>query len=52
MVVVITYFDREANKELVSHGVDLETNQTVILPPCTPQECGARWNPTMREWVL
>lgn len=37
---------------MVSHGYDLETDQTCPLPSVHPRELGARFDNELQEWVL
>lgn len=50
MIVLITY--RKRGQLLVSHGVDSETLQNVVLPQETPQALGATFNADVDEWVI
>jgi hypothetical protein len=37
---------------LVSHGVDEDTLETVVLPPVSPSEVGVRFDSKLGEYVL
>jgi hypothetical protein len=51
MIIVITY--KEADKIMVSHGVDIDTLQNIILPQIWIKELdGAIFDPSIREYVL
>lgn len=61
MIICVTaWFDkydkfgyRTGEKEfLVSHGVDSETDENIILPFQHPEEIGAKYNYDIGEWVL
>jgi hypothetical protein len=60
VVIVEKYKEVDANgiptgyiKTGVSHGVDLDTLRTVVLPPASSaMELGAVWNDCINEWVL
>lgn len=56
MIVVITTKERNPRtgreQVVVSHGIDLATDQTVILPCETPEALGAVFNPEMGEYIL
>jgi hypothetical protein len=39
-------------ENIVSHGVDLDTDKTVILPFEQPLALGAVYNDKLGEWVL
>lgn len=40
------------NQSIVSHGVDLDTGNTVILPAEAPESIGAVLHPQLGEFVL
>lgn len=56
MIIVITI--REKNKRtgqeelIVSHGINLHTGKTVILPCESPKQIGAKFNIAIGEYVL
>ena len=50
MIVLITY--KENGKEYVSHGIDFNTMNNVVLPNETPISMGAVWNEDLESWVL
>lgn len=52
MIVLITYFDEEDKSLKVSHGVDYDTLENVVLPNKTPQMLGAEFHMKLGEWVL
>ena len=56
MVIVITTKERSeqtgAIEIIASHGVDSETNKTVILPCSTPERLGAVFDKELGEYVL
>ena len=39
-------------EHLVSHGIDTETDQTVVLPQVPPSECGCVYDINIGEYVL
>lgn len=53
MILLITYFCPEENKEMVSHGVDLKTDRLVVLPSQPLFYFGDRkWDTALHGWVL
>lgn len=55
IVLILTreHSRRTGRKEdIVSHGVDIDTDETVILPPESPLALGAVYNSQLGEWVL
>lgn len=56
MIVLVTTIEHDEKtkrqKLVVSHGVDMLTGKTVILPCDHPQELGARFDPDIREYVI
>jgi hypothetical protein len=61
MILIITkYFETldiygfpTGNKELlVDYGIDLETDQNVVLPNISPKEIGAVFDETYNEYIL
>lgn len=56
MIVLVTTIehDEKTKKEklVVSHGVDMLTGKTVILPCDHPKELGARFDTDIREYVI
>lgn len=61
MIICVTgmfdMYDRHGiptgHKELlVSHGIDMNTDKTVILPCEHPAKIGARFDGELGEWVL
>jgi len=56
MILVITHKERNKRtgqmETIVSHGIDLETDQPVILPNETPQSIGAVFDREYGEFVL
>jgi hypothetical protein len=39
-------------EQLVSHGVDTETDEIVVLPQVSPSECGCVYDIDIGEYVL
>jgi len=37
---------------VVSHGIDMETDEVVVMPPVHPRETGAMFDMRLGEWVL
>lgn len=54
VVIVDKEIDKRTGKEvlIVSHGVNQETGETVVLPCVSPQEIGARLDMSLGEYVL
>lgn len=56
MIVVITNWEtnpKTGHKQLiVSHGVDSETLQDIVLPNETPEALGAVFDQNIKEYVL
>jgi hypothetical protein len=54
IVIVTTEKDPKTGKprQVVSHGVDSDTDKAVILPCETPASIGAQWDPEIGEFVL
>lgn len=52
MIIVLTdYLDEDSNEIVVSHGIDIETDKVIILPPVPPETIAKRDGKT-GEWVL
>ena len=54
MIVLITYKNKDDdNKTYVSHGIDLETEQVVVLQdmPLHNYNC-KKFDEELREWVI
>ena len=56
VIIVITTKERNPRtgreQVVVSHGIDMDTDRTVILPCEPPEALGAVFNPEMGEYVL
>lgn len=52
MIVLITYLDQKSCQTLVSHGVDYETMNNVVLPNEPPNTLGAKFSKEIGEWIL
>ena len=56
MIVLVTTIEHDEKtkreKLVVSHGVDMLTGKTVILPCDHPKELGARFDTDIREYVI
>ena len=61
IVVICGFFEKEdsfgyptGEKEFgVSHGIDMNTDQIVILPSVShPEELGAKFDQNLGEWVV
>lgn len=56
MLVVIANMERNQKtgrmETIVSHGVDMDTLQNVILPQESPESLGAKFDPDLGEWVI
>jgi len=56
MILVITYSVINSRtgivETLTSHGVDLETDKIVTLPPAPPASLGAMFSNEYGEWIL
>lgn len=56
MILIITTTERNRltgfPRLIVSHGIDLETDLTVILPNVHPEEIGAKIDLNTGEYVL
>lgn len=56
-IVVITVsepdlFNRRRHTLVASHGIDLHTGKSVVLPCEPPETLGAKFDPEMGEWVI
>jgi hypothetical protein len=56
VIIVITNKDKSEssgrNEIIVSHGINVETGQVVILPTATPEQIGAIFDEEIGEYVL
>lgn len=56
MIIVIVEKSKNAktgiNEEIVSHGVNTETQQQIVLPWISPQELGAKFDKSIGEYIL
>lgn len=56
MIVLATVMEKDPKtgyaRLIVSHGIDSETLQNVVLPQETPQALGAVLDRDLGEWVL
>lgn len=54
IVIVTTEEDPKTGRsgQVVSHGVDTETGQNVILPCESPERVGAEWDAQIGEYVI
>jgi len=52
MIIVITYMDEKTKTRLVSHGVDAETLENIILPQVSPKEVNAFFDYEIGEYVI
>ncbi len=51
-IIVVTYMDGGTKQRMVSHGINEDTLQTVILPP-VPLNCiDVYFDTTLQEYVL
>lgn len=54
-IVLVTYVSEnritKKNEVLVSHGVDTETMENIMLPDIPPEQIGY-FNNRMMEWVM
>lgn len=52
MILVITEYCTKSHRSVVSHGIDLNTDENVVLPQVTPKELGAYFDYNYGEWIL
>lgn len=61
MIIVIANKEKELDRyglptgkmlTVASHGIDIDTGQTIVLEQCHPQQLGAKFDLTIDEWVL
>lgn len=55
MILVITNTEKNdwgIYDTFVSHGIDLNTGQVVILPQVSPEDVGAEYDPNIGEYVI
>ena len=52
-IVLITFWDPVEAITLVSHGINIDTDEIVVIPQDRhPSELGAKYHDGMGEWVL
>ena len=56
MIIVIVIKERSERsgtiEEVVSHGIDMDTNEIITLPSVSPQNLGAIFDMSIGEYVL
>lgn len=54
MVIVVKEKNHRTGRieEIVSHGINLDTDQTVIMSGCSPQSVGAVFDVELGEYVI
>jgi hypothetical protein len=61
MIVLVTGYFRKydnsgrptGNREFgVSHGIDMDTMENVVLPQLHPRQLGARFDYELGEWII
>ncbi|MND11801.1 hypothetical protein D3C87_703110 [compost metagenome] len=54
MIAIVTYIEKEMGRprELISHGINIKTLETVILPQISLSEAGAVFSQEICSWVL
>jgi len=51
MIIVICNKD-ENNNLICSHGINIETDEIIIIPQISPKELGARFNTELGEYII
>lgn len=51
MYIIMTYFDEETQQSEVSHAVNINTGENLILPAEPIEELGY-FNANIGEWIL
>lgn len=56
MIIVITYTDPKTNRQFISHGIDSDTLNNVVLPQDSVEHWVEKkviyWDKTINEYVL
>lgn len=52
MIILITEYDEETKRTVVSHGIDYETDKPVVLPWNTPESFGAVFVHSIGHWII
>ena len=52
MILLVTEWDEDRNQEVVSHGVDEDTGQNVVLPWMPPSYFNARKELQSGHWII
>lgn len=56
MIVLVVVTEKNPRtgrlESIVSHGVDFDTGNNVVLPGSSPQSLGAVWNSDLNEYTL
>ena len=52
MIILVTEWDEERKQEVVSHGVDEDTGQNVVLPWMPPSYFEAVFSNVVGHWII
>lgn len=53
MILVIANWEKKYHNVIVSHGVNMDTGENIVLPQVPIEKLdGARWNNQMQEYIL